>query len=241
MNDLLRSHFTWTQFFVAAVGLFALYFALQFGKQILKNTQFLGSLRLPLLKSVERLLIFYEPIVILLLGSAFVLIRPSFHGLWMVLLLIGGFSHVKNYISGIILQMDKGLSIGNQIKVGEHKGMIATIDRLGIQLNTAKGTQYINYSTLSDKGYLLLSGEAIGGSYTLKISPKEPNEKGNSSLPLMDILTTTPYLDWKHRPKINLLGDDTHSMNVKIMVREDGHLEDLVRLIEERGYLCKVK
>ena len=241
MDNFFKSYVSWTQFFITAIGLFILYFILRFAKEILTNTQYLGSVRLPLLKSIERILIFYEPIVILLLGSAFILINPAFHGMWIALLLVGGFSHVKNYISGRVLQLDKGISLGNRIRVDQQKGVISAIDRLGIQLNTTKGTQYLSYSKLSEDGFMLLSGEEIGGSYTLKISPKEYNERLNYPSKLMDLFTTTPFLDWNHRPKIGDPSREEHSMNVKLMIREDGQLPDLMQLIEERGYICSIK
>ncbi len=240
-NDLLRSYVSWTQFFITAFGLFLLYFLLRFSRLILTNTQYLGNVRLPLLSSIERILIFYEPIVILLLGSAFVLINPVSHGLCVALLFVAGFSHVKNYISGRILQLDKGMSIGNRIKVDNQKGVISAIDRLGIQLTTDKGIQYLNYSKLSDNGFMLLSGEEIGGNYNLKVSPKEYNERLNYPAKLMDVFATTPFLDWGHRPKIGQPSGEQHTMNVKVMVREDGHLPDLLQLIEERGFVCSIK
>ena len=241
MDNFFRSYVSWTQFFITAFGLFILYFILLFAKQILTNTQYLGNIRLPLLSSIERILIFYEPIVILLLGSAFVLINPISHGMWVALLLIAGFSHVKNYISGRILQLDKGITIGNRIKVDSQKGIISAIDRLGIQLNTDKGTQYLNYSKLSDDGFMLLSGDEVGGNYNLKISPKEYNDRLNYPIQLMDLFTTTPFLDWSHRPKIGEPSGEQHSMTVKVMIREDAHLPDLLRLIEERGFVCSIK
>ena len=240
-ESLFKSYLSWAEFFITALGLFILYFVLRFGKQILTNTQYLGSFRLPLLSSIERILIFYEPIVILLLGGACVLVNPLSHGMWVALLFIGGFSHVQNYISGRILQLDKGISIGNRIKVDNQKGVISAIDRLGIQMTTDKGTQYLNYSKLSDGGFMLLSGEEVGGNYTLKIRPKEYNERLNYPAKLMDIFTTTPFLDWSHRPKIGTPSGDQHSMNVKVMVREDAHLPDLMQMIEERGYVCSIK
>ncbi len=241
MDNFFRSYVSWPQFFITAFGLFILYFVLRFARQILTNTQYLGNLRLPLLSSIERILIFYEPIVILLLGSAFVLINPISHGMWVALLLVAGFSHVKNYISGRILQLDKGISIGNRIKVDNEKGVISAIDRLGIQLTTDKGIQYLNYSKLSDNGFMLLSGEEIGGNYQLKVSPKEYNERLNYPAKLMDVFTTTPFLDWSHRPTIEQPSGAQHAMNVKVMIREDAHLPDLLQLIEERGFVCSVK
>jgi len=241
MEYLLQSHFTWWIFFMVAIVLLASYFILQFAKQVLENTQFGGEARLPLLNGIERLLVFYEPLVILLLLSAFVLVNPPFHGMLAALVVIGSFAHIKNYISGRIIQMDKNIIIGNRINIAQQKGVISEMGRLGLKLKTDKGTQYINYSTLTTNGFMLLSGEEIGGYYQLKIIPKEPQEKINYQLRLMDMFATTPYLDWDYKPTLTQTNGENMALNAKIMVREKGHLQDLVKLIEERGYTCSVK
>lgn len=241
MEYLLQSHFTWWNFFLVALALLAFYFILQFAKQVLTNTQFGGDLRLPLLNGVERILVFYEPLVILLLLSAFVLVNPPFHGMLAALVVIGSFTHIKNYISGRIMQMDKNITVGNRINVDKQKGVISDMGRLGLKLKTDKGTQYINYSKLMSDGFMLQSGEEIGGYYQLKISPKEPKDKVNYQLRLMDMFATTPYLDWNYQPTLTQTNDEKRSLNAKIMVREKEHLPDLVKLIEERGYTCSVK
>lgn len=239
MDHLFDSQFSWSNFFITALGLLALYFVLQFARQVLSNTNLMGDIRLPLLKSIERILLFYEPIVLLILVSIFVLINPSLHGLWIALLAIGGFSHIRNYISGRILQIEKSIAIGNKVKANQQEGVISKIGRLGLQLKTAKGTQHINYSKLNADGFMVLTGQDIGGFYHLKIKPQEPNEKLNYSLQLMDLFASSPYLDWNFKPTLKK-GDD-FNLHAKIMVREDNHLQDLIRLIEEHGFACKLK
>ena len=221
---------------MVAIGLVLLYFLLTFARQILKNNNYLGELRLPLLKLIERTLLFYEPLVLLILVSIFVLIRPPLHGLWVVLLIIGGFSHIKNYISGRILQLEQGIAVGNQIKFGGQKGVISKIGRLGLQLKSGKGTHHLNYSKLMSEGFTQSSGEEVGGLHKLKISPKEGINK-NPLVHLKDLMTTTPYLDWNYQPSFTPTEDNGYQ--VRVMVREEGHLEDLVRLVEEWGYDCQ--
>ena len=95
---MLENRFTWSRFFIVAIGLALLYLLLQFTRQILNNTNYLGEFRLPLIKTIDRTLLFYEPIVLLILVSIFVLIRPPLHGLWALLLVIGGFTHILSLI-----------------------------------------------------------------------------------------------------------------------------------------------
>ena len=222
MEYLLESRFTWSRFFVVAIGLAILYFLLRFAKQILTNTNYFGEFRLPLLKTVNRTLLFYEPIVLLILISVFVLIRPPLHGMWALLIIIGGFSHFRNYISGRILQMDQGITLGNQIIAGQQKGVISEIGRLGLQLKSGEGKHYVSYAQLISEGFTQSSGEKVGGLHQLIINPLADNTQPNHLIHLKDLMTTTPYLDWNYQPSLSkgLEG----AINAKLVVREEGHL-----------------
>ena len=239
MEYLLESRFTWSRFLVVAICLALLYFLLQFAKQILTNTNYFGELRLPLLKTVNRTLLFYEPIVLLVLISVFVLIRPPLHGLWALLLIIGGFSHIRNYISGRILQMDQGITLGKQISAGQQKGVISEIGRLGLQLKSGEGIHHVSYSQLMSQGFTQSSGEKVGGLHQLTINPTQDNTQPNHLTHLKDLLATTPYLDWNYQPSLSKGLED--AINAKLVVREEGHLRDFVRLLEEWGYRCEIK
>ena len=241
MEYLLQSHFTWWHCFTVVIALLASYFILQFAKQVLENTRLAGDARLFLINGIEWILVFYEPFVILLLLSAVILVNPPFHGMLAALVIVGSFTHIKNYISGRIMQLDKNITVGNRINVDKQKGVISDMGRLGLKLKTEKGTQYFNYSKLMADGYLLLSGEEIGGFHRLKIIPKEPKEKVNYQLRLMDMFASTPYLDWNYKPTLTTTNEENLAINAKIMVREKEHLQDLIKLIEERGYTCSVK
>lgn len=238
MEYLLNSRITWSRFFIVAIGLALLYFLLHFIRQILNNTNYLGEFRLPFIKTIDRTLLFYEPIVLLILASLFILIRPPLHGLWALLLIIGGFTHIRNYISGRILQTDQGITLGNQIKFGGQKGMISEIGRLGLRLKSGKGMHHVSYSQLMSEGFTQSAGEEIGGFYKLKMQPKEDNKRNDHQAHLKDLMTTTPYLDWNYQPTLNKEKDNQYQ--AKLMVREEGHLQDLVRLVEEWGYDCQI-
>ncbi|MEO0776464.1 MAG: hypothetical protein AAF146_07860, partial [Bacteroidota bacterium] len=113
--------------------------------------------------------------------------------------------------------------------------------RLGLHLRSNKGKHFINYSQLFAEGYLLLSGEEIGGFYQINIQPREPEAKVDYARRLADLLTSTPYLDWNHTPEFRSLTEGTYSYQVRISVREEGHLRDLITLIEEEwGCACKI-
>ncbi|MFK7907967.1 MAG: hypothetical protein AB8B69_22740 [Chitinophagales bacterium] len=240
MDTNLYTQFSWANFLTIAVVLFALYFLLQFIYQILERFNILGNFQKHLKKWIYHLLLVYEPLVLLILGSVFILVYPLFHGLLIGLLLLVGFPHVKNYMSGRIVQFDNAIDLGKQINTQGLKGMISSVGRSGLKLSTNKGLSFVSYSQLLTNGYLLESGEEIGGWYNLKISPAEPKEKVDYRLQLMDLLATTPYLDWTHKPTLLTSNNTPHQIDARVLIKEENHLYDLMTLMEEWGYTCRI-
>jgi len=178
--------------------------------------------------------------VLLILSGIFVYINPPFHGILMLMLLIGGYRQIKDYLSGRIVHFDNYISVGKRLKTENTQGIISKMGRLGVKIRTNKGTHFINYSKLMTDGYMLLSGEEVGGFYQLNIQPNEPDEKIDYSTQLMDLLATTPYLDWNHRPQLLPSKDTSKSIKARVVVKEESHLHDLIILIQEWGYSVKV-
>ncbi len=235
----MDTQFSWGNFLTIALVLFALYFFLQFLHQILERFQIFGNWQKHFKKWIYHLLLIYEPLVVLILSSVFVLINPIFHGLLMGLLLLVGFSHIKNYMSGRIVQFDNAIGIDKRLTTNNLHGVISRIERLGLKLSTSKGLFFVSYSQLLADGYLLESGEEIGGLYQLKISPIDTKEKTDHIRQLMDLLATAPYLDWNHKPTLIRSTEIPNQIDAQMIIKEESHLQDLMLLIEEWGYHCK--
>ena len=240
MQQLLERQFTWGGFLLIALSLILLYFLLKYTKRVLSKSWFTSRYQKRAERILHYALLAYEPLAFLILGSVFVMINPVFHGVLLLLLLLGGFGHVKNYFSGRIIQFDRSVMPGKRMKVQNDDGIIYNMGRLGMRLKTNKGIQYINYSKLITEGYLLSAGEEIGGFYHLKIRPEENNSHQNHMLYLMDRLAAAPYLDRRHKPQIIHSKKESEEMSVRIIVKEKEHLRDLIHLINEWGYLCEI-
>lgn len=240
METLSDFQFTWTNLLVAAFALSALWFALQFLPGFLNRTIFRGRFQSAVDNGLRYILLIYEPMVLLILGSIFVLINPVFHGLIIGLIFVFSFIGIKNYAIGRIIQLDILLSVGNRLGTQNLQGIISKTGRLGLHLKTNKGLQFIPYAQLYSNGFMVLSGEEIGGFYELKITPKEPDDIINYRIQLMDLLATAPYLDRNHKPEILPSGESPEQLHAKILVKEESHLYDLISLMDEWGYSCKL-
>ncbi len=70
--------------------------------------------------------------------------------------------------------------------------------------------------------------------------PEQANEKTNYRIQLMDLLATAPYLDRNYKPEILKSNEVPNQLNAKIMVKEESHLYELISLINEWGFACKL-
>ncbi|MFT5833128.1 MAG: hypothetical protein ACI97N_000755 [Cognaticolwellia sp.] len=233
-----KAAFSWSEFLFLGATLVAIYFLLQLLKWFLQVTQWFGNYRRIIQTSIKSVLLVFEPIVVLLLSSAFIMLNPIYHGSVLGLVVLFGFTHIRNYVHGRVIQTNSNLAIGREIQIGKLEGIINTIERLGLKIKTAKGLHYMSFAHIIEAGYVLLSGDDISGYYQLKIIPKEPNSKINYEWELMDALSVVPYLDWNHKPEISI-EDDNHII-ARVVVKDESHIYELMDLINEWNYSCKI-
>ncbi|MFK7772447.1 MAG: hypothetical protein AB8F94_09915 [Saprospiraceae bacterium] len=237
---LAKSYFTWWKFLLSSLFFLGLYFLLEFLSRILTKYNFLGKYQSDIKSMIKHSLLIFEAVALLILGSAFVLINPIYHGILAAIILAVGFNHIKNYFSGRIVQFDQSVVEGKRLRTLDSQGVIFEKGRLGLKLRTQKGVQFINYSSLISNGYTLLTGIEVGGFYELKIQPKNPEVKTDYLIILRDLLTTTPYLDLSHKPQLERVDDESKTILARVEVKEENHLQDLVTLIKERNFSCQV-
>lgn len=235
MLEYLNNQFSLGDFLVIALALLAFYFALHFANRLIKSATFLKSWQPKVQQVIYYLLLIYEPLVIIILVSAFILINPLFDGLLIGLLLIAGFSHVRNYTSGWLILADSNIAVGKKIKTGDLQGIISDLGRLGLHLQTRDGIHYISYSKLQKDGYAVIAGEEIGGFYYLKITPTDEQKAGNHLIRIIELLASAPYVDRNHKPEL-LANKIENCLEARVLLKEETHLFELLALIEEWGY-----
>jgi hypothetical protein len=233
-----KAAFSWSEFLFVGATLFAAYFILSVAQRFLSISQLFGRFQRPIKQVVTYFLLVFEPLVILLLSSAFLMINPIYHGLLLGLIMLFAYAHMKNYVNGRVMQFNASFTVGREIRTEKLEGIIDRKGRLGLQIKTAKGVHFVSYSQLIKDSYMLLSGDDISGFYELEIIPNQPNEKYNYESKLIDSLSTVPYLDWNHRPEITI--DDDYKIKARIVVKDENHLHDLVKLIQDWNYSCKI-
>ncbi len=238
-NDRLDDlTFSWRYFFIVAGFLLVSYTLLRLLKRYLGIRNSFGKYQKGIESTIYHILLIYEPMVLLVLTSIFVMINPVFHGLMALILIIFGFTHIRSYFHGRVILFNNAVKTDREIRTNNLQGIIAKKERLGLKIKTIEGVHFVAYSDLTRDGYMLLSGEDISGFYELMIEPKEFDEKQNYIHQLTDQLAIVPYLDWTHKPEITI--DETHKIKARVVVKDDNHVNDLIALINDWDYYCKI-
>lgn len=236
MDSPLLNQFSWTGFLSLSIVLLGLYFILQAAYRLALQTNILGRWQERVIDRTWQILLIYEPIGLFLLTGAFILINPILHGILAIFLLLTGFSHLKNYISGRIILFETPNLQRKRIRTGKVEGTVALAGRLGLQVDTDEGLHSIYYAQVQTDGYTLLAGEEVGGVFQLYIEGTGEEKKVKNPVQLLDQLATAPYLDWNHKPELLHNFNQQEGVQVRIWVQEENHLYDLLSLIREWGY-----
>jgi len=229
---------TWLNFLLAAIVLLGIYFLLRFADKRLSNAVLSNPFFDALKNVVHYGLLIYEPLVIVVLGSVFVLINPILHGVIIGGIAIISFQHLRNYVTGRLIQLDNHVAIGKQIKLQLQEGIISEIGRTGLYLQTTSGRHFIPYQEVYTTGYTLTNREEVGGFYQLRIETPEDKRGANQ---LLDLMATIPYLDWNHQPKISADSETENILRVQVSVKEEKHVHELITALHEWGYQCSME
>ena len=190
--------------------------------------------------SIDRVYILYEPIALLIFLALFIVINPLFHGLLGALLVIFSISHIRNYVNGKIIRTYRSIRLGRKLNIGHQDGIITDMGRFGLRIRSDEGLHYIPYNTLVGQGFILSSGENIGGYYKLNITLPEELDTKVSQKELTDMLISSPYIDGTYKPEIIRSTSTKRTTKVKLLVREESHVYDLMALLEENGYQSEI-
>lgn len=239
MENILSRNLNWGDLLSSFLLFLVIYLLLNAILTISKKIEVSSSFKTSFQKALHHLLLIYELVAILTLISVYVLIDPIVHGVIVLVLLIGGFYYVRNYVGSRIILFDKDMVVGNRLQVQNIQGNIAEIGRLGIKLRNNKGLKFINYSTLLREGYTLLSSKEVSGLYSLKITSKDGDPIKHTGYSIIDLWASTPYLDWTYPPELKLSLETPNQFHANIMVKEERHLGDFFALMNDWGYACK--
>jgi|AntRauTorckE5430_2_1112549.scaffolds.fasta_scaffold00236_17 hypothetical protein len=236
MKDFIQPYFTWTNFLLAAIALWGVFWLLRFLRQRMRNGVLFGRYQQPVTDGISTFLLLYEPFTILLLTLVFFFINPIMHGILLLLLGIASFGRIRDYLSGRIILAASLVEEGKRMETLKASGVISRVGRIGLYLQTGDSLQFINYSSLLIKGYTVTTGEEIGGYYQLYISVEGDEPPADALGWLADRFVSTPYLARSFKPELKWADDQANHISARVSVREEQHLRELLELMGEWGF-----
>ena len=240
MTQLTQIQYGWSHLLWLTILLVLLYLLLLFFRKIMSNLVFIGGWRSTIGIIVDRATTLYEPIALLIIFSLFVAINPLLHGIFTGLFVLLSIAHIRNYVHGKMIKTNRAIELGRKITVADQEGIITKMGRLGIQVRSDEGLHFIPYGNIISSGFILSSGVNIGGYYKLDITLPKEVEFRQSVQELTDLLISSPYIDGDYKPEISRSISSEHKTKVKLLVREEGHVHDLISLLEENGYQSEI-
>lgn len=240
MEAITSYRVSWLGLLLMGLALLSFYFALRLTRRLLSGASASGRALVAVQKALRALLLVYEPVAAMAWCAFFVFINPPLHALLLGLLATGLFPHLRNYLSGRLVRLGHPISAGRKLRSNGIQGVAARVGNLGLYLQADDGLHYLSYSQLLSDGYTLLSGEEVSAVYQLSVCKEEEPQSARFATQLMDLLSTTPYLDWNHKPEWLPAGTDSSSLRLRVVLKKKSHLHDLVLLLKEWGFSCTI-
>ncbi|MEL6589331.1 MAG: hypothetical protein AAFQ68_04595 [Bacteroidota bacterium] len=228
----MTSQLSWSRWLLLLIGLVALYFLIQLLYRFVRRTTLFGRFQGEVREVVYAIQLLYEPVAIITLLISFAFIYPLFCGTFVLLSLLVGFNQFRNYLGGKLVQLNHMLTSGRRLRFQNLNGIISETGLLGLYMQTREGRHFVSYAQLLQQGYTIVSGTEVGGYYQLGIEQQAEDKIFQDRAELMDILSTVPYVDWSFKPEIT---QEANRCKVKLLVREEQHLRELIPAIKERG------
>lgn len=197
----------WVSFFWVCILLIILFIILKFVGEVtpyfIANTSFKRKIK----KIINSVVETYKPLSILILLMSFVAINFVIHGLLLLVIGIIGFSHVKNYLQGILFKINPLVDLGSFINVGEFEGEIEDFLAFGFIINLSEGKRFISYKYVEEKGFFINQQDHGILRKTVYIS------KEISANMVLDLLFENPMLNFTQKPIIrDMVGEKVQEL-----------------------------
>ncbi|MEM6396369.1 MAG: hypothetical protein AAF741_08485 [Bacteroidota bacterium] len=219
--------------------LVAVYYALKFARSRLRVGGYFGDYQERLELWISRILVLFEPLAGLLIIYFLMRWQPGVAFLSLIVLLLVAFPRWRDYAYGILLRFDQGLTIGRQLQSGVGRGIISRRRRLGIQLQTQNGQQFIPYHLLYQEGFTLEGLDEATNFVTLELRANEENEIPDPKN-FKSRLAILPFLDERHPPEVSRDMSSDRKLKLRLALLEADNVNDLARLFEEWGLNFKI-
>ncbi len=231
----LAPYMTLSQFLIYVIIAGLIYQGVRILRGLTWSTILSESNTIVIYRVIDNFLLIYEPLVLLLLLSALIGVKPTMILPIVVILLVVSYRHWRNYISRTVVMINNRIKPGVHIHSGDVDGKVIKFGRLGTEVQTQKGIHVMSYQTLLDDGFTISEGDKISRLYTIQLR-NEIEGNNDPETRLLDHLANTPYVDWNTSPEIEVTGIDKDNITLRVVLRDKSHLDEIVSLLREWQY-----
>jgi hypothetical protein len=156
----------------------------------------------------------------------FISINYITHSLLLLFIGVFGYHHIKNYLAGVILNMNNSLKKGASIVIGPLEGVVERLMLFGMSISTESGEHYINYHQIEKSGFTIKSG---------KDSELRKPIFLNTSLStddVLDILFDNPILDLKKQPTVGP-GEQPGQLKLQYTLEKGSTNQDFITFLSK--------
>lgn len=237
MENLLTA-LPWQRFFYYLLLLGGVYLLLWAVPMFIRLLLRPGISRERWLQFMQDVRVIYQPVALVLVIILLIFVNPLPHALLVAGFVVLGWSPLRNFIGGRLLQATTHLSKGQEITIGEESGTIQSLEPLSLLLQTEEGTKVIPYRELQQQGFTIRRGSRISGMREFTLQPAT-DAAANYSF-LRDRLFICPYLDWSTEPEITPVGKDAGGFRVRLLMEDEKYWPGMEALVKEWGYTLDV-
>ncbi len=228
--------YTWGDLLTLTIVLLGLFFLLRIFLRIAVNISLGGVIRAFFIRGIKLILLIYEPLALVLLLGLFVMISPWVHGIIIAIVLLGTTGQIRNFFEGSVILSDPKVIVGAPLVIGNTRGNVTKLGRLGLYLRNQKGLHFVNYATMLRKGYTHSTEHTSKGHYQLSVLDDRKDKKPPIGTALEQLISTSPYIEAADQPYIRVHKTEDNRAIVRLTVRNIEHLEDLTALLQDQGF-----
>lgn len=227
---------TWLELIFAIGITVGVYHIIKLIRNLQWSTLFSEITQSHIRRVLDIVLLLFEPIALLILLAILVGIHPRIIGPLMMIVLLIGYHHLRNYVSRLMILIDGRLHIDSHVRSGDHGGRVKKIGRLNLELQSSKGIHVLSYLRLWSDGYTISEGDKISRLYTIYLIPSEDIRKTNHETRISDRLAESPYVDWATRPDIVYSDVQGEPIKLRLLLRDKNYLDEIASLLMSWGY-----
>ncbi|WP_339664453.1 hypothetical protein [Maribacter arcticus] len=224
--ETIESFNTWKGLFYLTTGLFILYWLIKTLQVVIQQFSRKNLFTKRGLNLLQNILSIYKPVAFLLIILDFIAINYVVHGLFLVIIGALAYMPIRNYISGLLLNMNPLVTQGSMITIDNFKGEIKQLLPQGMVISTESGQSFLEYVAIDKYGFSITSKDTGIYRHTLYLNTELTKEQ------LLDFLFANPILNFQEPPSVRE-SEIQNVLKLQYTLEEGANDEDFMAFLAE--------